>query len=410
MKKMKKMKEVAGSNTSDLTEMNRSAIVRILQQREICTRAEIAKLMGLTQASITKLVGYLIEMGIVSEVGIVKGNGNRRSIGLRLNAEKNLVIGIKFSRHVFAIGMFDISGKLYTQKETEYSITDFSGDVLDSMKKQIHELLDQFENVVAIGLALPGPYLRKEGRIAMVTRMPNWANVNFIEELKGEFDKPVFIEQDANAGALAEWWFGNHGRPLNSLAYFLVGEGVGSGIVDHDRLLLGDQGIASEIGHIGIDYKGPKCECGNRGCLELYCSTMALLKRADKELPNLHILSYENRTEACNRIFEAAREGDENAIKLMREIAEYIGYGCVTLINAYDPEIIVIGDSVSNADELILPTIKEIVRERTIPEVSERVKIEISKLGVDPTLYGAAAIATDKVLRKPSEYLTSNRD
>ena len=89
---MGKMKEVAGNNTSDLVEMNRSAIVRILQQGEICSRAEIAKLTGLTQASITKIVAVLIEMGIVSEVGFVRGNGNRRSIGLRLNAEKKLVI------------------------------------------------------------------------------------------------------------------------------------------------------------------------------------------------------------------------------------------------------------------------------------------------------------------------------
>ena len=404
---MKRIKEVAGNNTSDLTEMNRSAIVRILQQREICTRAEIAKLMGLTQASITKLVGYLIEMGIVSEVGIVKGNGNRRSIGLRLNAERNLVIGIKFSRHVFAIGVFDICGKLYVQSETEFALTDFTEDVLASMKKQIHAFLDEYDNIVAIGLALPGPYLRKEGRIAMVTRMPSWHNINFIDEFKNEFDKPVFIEQDANAGALAEWWFGNHGRPLSSLAYFLVGEGVGSGIVDHDRLLLGYQGIASEVGHISIDINGPKCECGNRGCLELYCSTMALLKRAKEELPELFKDEYENRQEACKRIFTAARNGDARALKVVGEIAEYIGYGCVTLINAYDPEIIVIGDSVSEGDELLLPTIRRIVEERTIPEVSSKVKIEISRLSVDPTLYGAAAIATDKVLRKPSEYLTS---
>ena len=177
---MKKIKEVAGNNTSDLSEMNRSAIVRILQQKEICSRAEVAKMMGLTQASITKLVGALIDMGIVSEVGIVKGNGNRPSIGLRLNAEKNLVIGVKFSRHVFAIGVFDISGKLYTQQETEYSLNDFAEDVIASMKQQIHELLKKYKNVVAIGLAVPGPYLRGEGRIAMVTRMPNWRTVNFI--------------------------------------------------------------------------------------------------------------------------------------------------------------------------------------------------------------------------------------
>ncbi len=405
---MKKVKEVAGNNTSDLTEMNRSAIVRILQQREVCTRAEIAKMMGLTQASITKLVAYLIDMGIVSEVGIVKGNGNRRSIGLRLNAEKNLVIGVKFSRHVFAIGVFDISGKLYTQSETEFSLDENTGKVLTAMKDQIRKLLDEYENVVAIGLALPGPYLRKEGRIAMVTRMPSWHNINFIDEFKNEFDKPVFIEQDANAGALAEWWFGDHGRPLSSLTYFLVGEGVGSGVVDHDSLLLGYQGIASEVGHISIDFNGGTCECGNKGCLELYCSTMALLKKAEKELPELFKEKYENRSEAVARIVEAARKGNEKAIRVLQEIATYIGYGCVTLINAYDPEIIVIGDSVSQGDEFLLPTIKKIVEERTIPEVSSKVRIEISRLKVDPTLYGAAAIATDRVLRKPSEYLASN--
>ena len=405
---MKKVKEVAGNNTSDLTEMNRSAIVRILQQKEVCTRAEIAKLMGLTQASITKLVAYLIDMGIVSEVGIVKGNGNRRSIGLRLNAEKNLVIGVKFSRHVFAIGVFDISGKLYVQKETEFGLDENTGKVLSAMKNQIRKFLDEYENVVAIGLALPGPYLRKEGRIAMVTRMPSWHNINFIEEFKNEFEKPVFIEQDANAGALAEWWFGNHGRPLSSLTYFLVGEGVGSGVVDHDSLLLGYQGIASEVGHISIDYNGYTCECGNKGCLELYCSTMALLKKAERELPELFKEKYENRSEAVARIVEAARKGNEKAVRVLQEIATYIGYGCVTLINAYDPEIIVIGDSVSQGDEFLLPTIKKIVEERTIPEVSSKVRIEISKLKVDPTLYGAAAIATDRVLRKPSEYLASN--
>lgn len=399
------IKEVAGNNTSDLTEMNRSAIVRILQQKEICTRAEIAKIMGLTQASITKLVAYLIDMRIVSEVGIVKGNGNRRSIGIRLNAEQNLVIGIKFSRHVFAIGVFDISGKDYRQQETEFSLDDDPAEVLKDMKHQVNELLKEFPKVVAIGLAVPGPYLRKEGHIAMVTRMHSWQYVNFVEEFKDAFDKPVFIEQDANAGALAEWWFGNHNRPLNSLAYFLVGEGVGSGIVDHDRLLLGNLGIASEIGHISIDYKGPVCECGNRGCLELYCSTSAFLTRAEIELPELFNKSYENRQEACTRVFDAARNGDIKAKKLIEEIAKYIGYGCVTLINAYDPEEIVIGDSMAAAGDLLLPTINEIVKSRILPAIGSRVKIEISKLSFDPTLYGAAAIATDRVLRKPSEYL-----
>ncbi len=402
---MDKIKEVAGNNTNDLVEMNRSAIVRILQQTDGCSRADIAKMTGLTQASVTKIVAVLIEMGIVSEVGFVRGNGNRRSIGLRLNAEKNLVIGVKFSRHVFSIGVFDICGKNYTKQETEFGLDEFAEDVLAEMKKQIHELLNKYKNIVAIGMAVPGPYLRKEGRIAMVTRMPSWHDVNFIDEFQNEFDKPFFIEQDANAGALAEWWFGNHGRPLNSLTYFLVGEGVGSGIVDHDRLLLGNLGIASEIGHISIDVNGPACECGNKGCLELYCSATAMLKKAKKLLPEIFQEEITNRWEACNKVFIAAKEGNEKALELVDEIAEYIGYGCVTLINGYDPEIIVIGDSISQGGNLLLPTINRIVKERILPEISSRVQIKISELTIDPTLYGAAAIATDKMLRKPSEYL-----
>lgn len=402
---MKKIKEVAGNNTSDLVEMNRSAIVRILQQMDVCSRADIAKMTGLTQASITKIVAVLIEMGIVTEVGFVKGNGNRRSIGLRLNAEQNLVIGVKFSRHLFSIGVFDISGKIYTQQETEFSLEEVALDVVADMKRQIHELLNKYENVVAIGFAVPGPYLRKIGRIAMVTRMPSWQSINFINEFKYEFDKPVFIEQDANAGALAEWWFGNHGRPLNSLAYFLAGEGIGSGIVDNDRLLLGNLGIASEVGHISIDVNGPTCECGNKGCLEMYCSTTAMLKKAEKMLPGFSEKDFDNRLDACKKVFSEAREGNKEAVKLVEEIAEYLGYGCVTLINAYDPEIIVIGDIISQGKELLLPTINRIVKERVLPEISSKVQIKISELPVDPTLYGAAAIATDKVLRKPSEYL-----
>ena len=402
-------KSAVGSNNSDLTEMNRSAIVKILQQRDVCSRAEIAKITGLTQASITKITAVLIEMGIVSEVGTIKGNGNRRSIGLRLNAEEKQVIGVKFSRHMFAVGVFDISGKLYTMRETEFELEQDTREVLTDMKDQIHETLKKYKNVVAIGLALPGPYIREEGRIAMVTSMPKWHDINFIDEFKNEFNKPLFIEQDANAGALAEWWFGNHGRPLNTLAYFLAGEGVGSGIVENDNLLLGRQGVASEVGHISIDVNGPRCECGNYGCLELYCCASAMLERAKQEMPDLMNKKYKNRAEACGDVFEEARRGNRKAGKVVDEIANYLAYGCVTLINAYNPDIIVIGDIISMGGDLLLPTIKETVQARVIPEMYEKVKIEFSKLSVDPTLYGAAAIATDRLLRKPSEYLKANQ-
>ena len=393
-------------NNSDMNEAHRSVIVKLLQQKELCTRAEIAKLTGLTQASITKIVSSLIDMGIVLEVGSVKGEGNRRAIGLRLNSEENRVIGIKFSRWLIEAGVFDISGKNYSRDSFEFDMNEDPAKVLSKLKSNIHEMLEKHKNIVAVGMAVPGPYLRQEGHIAIVTRMSKWHDVDFVKEFKDEFSRPFFIEQDANSGAMAEWWFGNHEKPMESLAYMLVGEGVGSGIVENEKLILGKLGAASEVGHMSIDVNGKRCECGNYGCLEMYCSAPVMLQRAKQEMPEIFKEKHEGRTREHEMIFEAARQGNKKALALLKEMARYISYGCVNLINAYNPDIIVIGDLMAKAGDLILEDIKNFTEERAIPELYEKTKIMISELEVDPTLYGAAAIATDRILRKPSEYLT----
>lgn len=403
------MRGAIGRNHSDLTEMNRSAVVKILQQQEVCSRADIARQTGLTQAAITKIVASMMEMGIIAEVGLITGSDNRRSIGLRLNADKHQIIGVKFSRQMFAVGVFDISGKIYTQSETKFSLEETPRRVLDAMKRQINEMLEKYENVVSIGLALPGPYLREEGRIAVVTRMSAWHTINFIGEFKEEFHKPVFIEHDANAGALAEWLFGGHAQPLHTLAYFLVGEGVGAGIIERGRLFRGRQGSACEIGHVSVDVHGPRCECGNYGCLEMYCSASALWRKAQEQVPECLPGGELQSGDACNAVFKAARAGNPKALEVVRETAEYIGYGCVTLINAYNPDIIIIGDVVSQGGDLLMPTIQRVVKQRVIPELYSRVQIKISRLKVDPTLYGAAATATNEVLQLPSMFSAAGK-
>lgn len=395
------MRDTIGNNSSDLTEMNRSAVVKILQQQEMCSRADIARQTGLTQGAITKIVAALIEIGIVVEVGMIKGNGNRRSFGLKLNASKHQVIGVKFARHMFSLGVFDISGKIYTQTETKYSIGEDPKKVIFDIKKQIHDTLKEYKDVVAIGIAVPGPYLKEEGRIAVVTQRPTWHDINFIKEFKNEFGKLVFIEHDAKAGARAEWLFGEHSRPLHTLAYFLIGEGVGSGIIENGNMILGMQGAASEIGHISVDINGPRCECGNYGCLELYCSAPAMLNLAKQYVPEYIFLE---QTQNCDLIFEAARNGNQKAMEVVNEIAKYIGFGCVTIINAYNPDIIILGDTVACGGDLLLPIIKDVLKQRIVPELYNKVQIKISTIKIDPTLYGAAAIAIDKVLQLPSAF------
>jgi predicted NBD/HSP70 family sugar kinase len=387
--------------------MNRSAVVKILQRREVCSRADVARQTGLSQAAITKIVNALIEMGIVAEVGPIKGQGKRRSFGLKLNADKHLVVGVKFARQTSAVGVFDISGRIYSIEERKHSPDEDRATVLTALKNQVRDLISKYKNVVAVGLAVPGPYLRDEGRTALLTRLPMWHNVNFIKEFKEGFEKPVFIEHDANAAALAEWWFGDHTRPIHTLAYFLVGEGVGSGIIERGNLMLGSLGSAGEIGHVSIDYNGPKCECGNFGCLELYCSSSALMDMTRRHAPECLPAVLPQSHKACSIVFNAAREGNKKAMEVVKRIAGYIGVVCVTIINAYNPEIIVIGDSLSRGGDLLLPTINDIVRQRVVPELHSKVQIKITNLRIDPTLYGAAAIATDKVLQLPSAFSES---
>lgn len=395
--------KATGGNNSDLMEMNRSAVVRILQRRGVCSRADIARETGLTQPAITKIVAALMDMGIVSEVGGIKGSGNRRSIGLTLNVDKYQIVGVQFSRQIIRLGVFGLQGRIYAQEDLPYESGEPPLSVLDALKDRVRAMMKGYPNVVAVGFALPGPYLRHEGRIAVITQMPAWRDVNFRKELEQAFDKPVFIEHDANSGALAEWFFGEHSPSVRALAYFLVGEGVGSGIIESGSLLLGSMGCASEIGHMSTDIRGPVCECGNHGCLEMFCSAKVLVTRALEADP----AAFEGLPPTCESVFSAARAGSGAVRGVIDEVAAYIGYGCVSLIYAYNPDVIVIGDVVAQGGELLLPTVKRVVKERLLPEIYDRVRIEISRLAVNPSLLGAAAVATNKALEMPSLFLAT---
>jgi predicted NBD/HSP70 family sugar kinase len=384
--------------------MNRSLIVRILKQKGVCSRAELAEITGLTQAAITKIVAVLLEIGIVSEVGFINGRCNRRSIGLALNVDSFQVVGIKFARREFAVGVFDISGKPFEYKFTKYDANASPEDVISQIKSQTSKYIDRYDHIVAIGLAVPGPFLRREGVLPILSTMPQWDNTNFREKFRDAFDKPLYIEHDANSGVLAQWWFSLQLNSPRDIAFLLLGDGVGAGIIESGRLLRGSHGILGEIGHVSIDYDGIPCECGGRGCLERYCCVSAIETSArtaaskdKKSLLNDNEITLEN-------TFDCARAGDAAALDVVRRAAEYIGYGCVMIFNAYDPEIIYIGERVANGWDLMEGTICDVIRKRIPPVLRDRVQIRKTDLSMDPILLGAAALATDEVLKLPTAF------
>lgn len=386
-----------------LSESNRSHVLRYLYLNGVSSRAQIARALGLTPAAITKITARLLGDGIIAETHMTPGNPNHRSIGLKLLTDRFHVVGVKFARSLLEIGTFDLNG-------TQLTLVDLptvSNDTIDEALKGVHEtvvdLIEGDPKVIAVGMAVPGPYLRDAGHTAIVSSMNNWHEVDFPKEFGSSFTVPVFIEQDARAGALAEQLFSVK-RNISSLAYYLLGEGVGLGVIEDGRLVSGALGTAAELGHISIDVNGRACDCGNVGCLEQYCSAVAVHRMMDEAHYCSGVESMTHR-EACERLFSDSTVGVAEATRMVCEIGRYVGYGCAIIINAFNPGQIILGDILAKAGPLLLKAVRDVVHERVIPEIADATEITLSDLPTDAAVSGAAAIAITEFLNHPSRFL-----
>ena len=399
---------INAASQAGIAETNRSRIMRHLYRNGVSSRAQIATALGLTPAAITKITAQLIEAHAIEETGDLDGKKNRRSIGLALDTAHFHVIGVKFARSLVQIGVFDLTGNQSSLTTLPYVSNDTIGETIATVHSTIEQLLHEDPTIVAIGMAVPGPYLRNNGHTAVVSSMQGWRAINFIDEFANSFTVPVFIEQDARAGVLANSLFDPNSNGEPNLAYYLVGEGVGLGVIDHGRIINGALGTATEIGHVSIDINGKPCDCGNIGCLECYCSTPAIHQMLIDNGTIVNGADSMSHTEACRALFALAHHGDEAALAIIRTIGTYIGYGCLIIFNTFNPHTIVIGDIVSEAGQPLLDEIKRTVRQRAIPEIYESTTIRLTTMPTDATVLGAAAVAINYLLDHPSDFFSFN--
>lgn len=284
---MRDWNETMGQNNQDVSNVNKSALLKFLRQNGVCSRAQISKAMGLTQASISKITAQLLEENIVQETGYISGEKGRRSVGITFNTRCKKVLGVRISRRSFGVGLFDLSGKMYESMTRQFTAETTLHHVIARIRDILQGYLEQSSEIAAIGVAVPGPINLRTSEIVLTTSMAtsDWTNLNLRQEF-GEFAVPISFSHDADAGALADWWFSTKAAGLGAtLVHFLVGDGVGAGCVSNGEILNGYRRFSEEIGHVSVDVNGPKCRCGNRGCLELYCSTFAFMDFVSQGLP-----------------------------------------------------------------------------------------------------------------------------
>lgn len=255
--------------------------------------------------------------------------------------------------------------------------------------------------IAAAGISIGGPLDHAAGMVVNFPHLPGWKNIPLAERIADALGVPARLDNDANLGALAEHRWGA-GRGYDDMVYLTLSTGIGGGVIVNGRLLHGVGSGAGEVGHITVQTDGPRCACGNPGCLEMMASGTAIARRATeailgeplKETSLRDALSGgEGITAAA--VFREAAAGDDLARRIVGSTAEYIAIGLGSIIHILAPPLIVLGGGVAQAGEMLLGPIRERLRAHVSYVPLERIRLEGAQLGHDSALIGAATLALD---------------
>lgn len=376
----------------NLRESNIALIINLMRKLGTCSRAELSKASGLVQSTITSIIDSLIKSGVVIETGSLTGGRGRRSIAIQLNAEKLIVLGIRVTKNFYTLSLIDIFGEV--QEIEKHPIAQRLEDprVFEDILQTSSEFLDKAEHKpVGVGLALPGPYFINEDNSLFLTD-EGWKKFSFTRKFEDRLHLPVFIEQDSNVGAMGEWWFGNSEIEQGTKVFISSGDGVGAGIVVDGKIQRGALGAAGEIGHMSINFEGPQCQCGNKGCLELYCSEQAILAGTESLPHAIHDF---------DELAEEYRAGNPAVAEIVNRAAEMFGIGIANIVYLFNPGVVIVGGSFKKLGVPFLDQVNISVRHHIYPFFYQNVDLQFTSLDQDPCLIGIAAVVFDRILKNP---------
>ena len=309
-------------------------------------------------------------------------------------------VGIDLGGTNIAVGLVDEAGKILHKDSVPTLLERGPEPVIKDMAnlslKVVKDAGYTVDDVKAIGVGVPGLADPKTGVVIFCTNL-RWHMVPLREIMQKIIDKPIFIDNDATVAGLAESVAGVSAGIANSV-FLTLGTGVGGGIVIHQKLSSGAHGVGSELGHMTVQCEGRKCTCGSVGCWEQYSSATALIRQGREAVeghPESLILKKVNGDASkieARTIIDAAREGDPIACQVYDKYIYYLAIGIVAIINAFDPEVIVLGGGVSKAGDFLLEPLRKKVAEYVFYKDLPYAEIKIATLGNDAGIIGAAML------------------
>ncbi len=373
------------------------------------SRVELARQINLTRAAVTGIINDLQNAGLVREV---EGSsaGGRTPIVLEINPRRGFVVGIDMGATHVTLLLADFSARLILELEEALDINIGPQPCLEVVDRIMRELLLKaglgIEQILAIGAGVPGPTVIEAGMVSGPPIMPGWDGYPIREHLQSLWSCPVSLNNDAELGALGEWSYGA-GRGERELVYVKVGTGIGAGLLLDGQIYHGSNGSAGEIGHTTIEENGPLCVCGNRGCLEALAGGRAVAQRAIEAVHKGQrtILAEVSPLDGMTwrDVVHAARRGDLVAQHIVAEAGAHLGTAIASMVNLFNPSMVVIGGGVSQIGDYLLEPIRRTVQQRSLKVASRSLRITEALLGRRSSGMGAVVQALSFVMHQIAE-------
>lgn len=313
---------------------------------------------------------------------------------------RNLALAIDLGGTRYRLALVDRGGKLLKRVAGDTRQLEGPARWLARIGLDLDHLLEGVNraSLAGGGVSAPGPLDSRTGFLLWPPNLPSWHGLDLAGRLSVQADLPVWIENDANLGVLAERRWGA-GREIGDLIYLTLSTGIGSGVISGGRLLTGRDGLAVEAGHMTVDLEGPDCPCGSSGCLERLASGTWIAANARERLTRgapSSLQSLPLATVTAASVATAASQGDALALEIIGCAGRALGVALANLINLFNPSLITLGGGVAEAGEILLLPAIALARQRAMRGFADGLRIEKTALGEHVTLLGAAALAFER--------------
>ncbi len=382
--------QIARPNT--IRDINRQIVLNYVRDRSPISRAEIARQTALHRSTVSVIIDDLVSVGLIVEIGEGHSSGGRKPTMYRLRTGTPVAIGIDVTPRTTTIAIADLAGSVMEQETFSTSPDmDFMTEQILSRTKSLAARYKDCE--LEIGMSVPGLVDQRLGRIFHVPYF-DWRDWDICSLIEAETGLHVIVENDANATALAELWFGHEKiRKIDTFVMVLVGEGIGTGIIFEGQLYRGEKGAGGEFGHMIAGVDAPiECSCGSRECWEAYASEKALIQRYRESLK--HDELKENGVD-IESVIGLAMNGEKHALAALSETARYLGNGISNLIVGLSPQVVVVSGKITRAWELLSRELSR-VSERSVLAGLPPTELMPSSLGDAPTLIGAIGLVLSR--------------